>query len=159
MSIAAISAIFSRDSDPSQQQSGLRLDLRGLQKALASGNLAAAQTAFNRFQQDLQAIQPQQNGVRAGAELNAGATTKNDMEALQKALNSGDLPAAEQAFIRLQEDNQQIAAAAAHQVDPVTGQSGPSTNALPKHSPELEFQNVSSKENTQAGKGGIDVFA
>jgi len=158
MSVAAISSIFSRDSDPSQQQSGLRLDLRGLQKALASGNLAAAQTAFNRFQQDLQAIRPQQNGVRAGADVNAEGTTKSDLEALQKALNSGDLPAAERAFVRLQQDNQQIAAASAHHVDPITGESAQVTKALPK-SRAGNSREGNSDPSTQADKGGIDVYA
>lgn len=150
MSVGAISAIFSRNSDPSQQQSTLRVDLRGLQKALASGNLGAAQQAFNRFQQDLQGIRPQQNGVQASADVNPQSATRNDLEALQKALNSGDLPAAEQAFQQLRQDSQQIAAATAQQINPMTGQSSQAARALP--SPLKQ-------QNTQSGDGGIDVYA
>jgi hypothetical protein len=157
MSVAAIGAIFSRDADPAQQQSGLRVDLRGLQKALASGSLAAAQQAFSRFQQDLQGIRPQTGGVRPSADVNPQSTTRADAEALQKALNSGDLPAAERAFIRLQQDSQQIAAASAQQENPITGQSSQAAKALPEQSGESNQR--SQEGNGGSGKDGIDVYA
>jgi hypothetical protein len=157
MSVAAISAIFSRDADPSQQQSGLRSDLRGLQKALASGNLEAAQRAFSRFQQDLQAIRPQQNGVRPAAAVNPDATARQDLEALQKALNSGDLPAAERAFLRLQQNKQAIVAAGAQQKNPVTGAAAQALSVLPAKN-NSKPRASGGDEDREAGRG-IDMYA
>jgi hypothetical protein len=157
MSVAAISAIFSRDTDPSQQQSGLRLDLRGLQKALSSGNLEAAQRAFSRFQQDLQAIRPQQSGVRPSAEVNPGATAREDLEALQKALNSGDLPAAERAFLRLQQNKQAIAAVG-QQKNPLTGTAARTLKAMPQTNKESSQSSLNGETKLSTSEG-VDVFA
>lgn len=112
MQVNAISAIFGRGQGSSPQQSPLRDDMQGLQKALSTGNLANAQKALNQLRQDVQGIRPPQNGVRPEPEVNPAATMRVDMDVLQKALNAGDLPAAQRAVVRMQQDSQQIAAAA-----------------------------------------------
>jgi hypothetical protein len=109
MAVAAVGGITSHEKNADQQESGLGASLRNLEKALATGNLAGAQKAFSQAKQQLQATQPPENGVRA-ADSNPQGTTRSDMDALQKALNSGDLAAAQRAFVRLQEDKKDIAA-------------------------------------------------
>jgi peptidoglycan hydrolase CwlO-like protein len=111
MSVMAISAVLSQGQDPAEQHNGMRRDLNGLQKALSTGNLAMAQQAMDRLQSDLQNLRPPQNGIRPAASVNPDATMRADMQALQNALDWGDLPAAQQAFVRIQQDTQQIASA------------------------------------------------
>ncbi len=105
MSVTAVSAISLDARDASQQQDGDRQALLNLQGALSSGNLAAAQRALVNFQQNLQSSRPRQNGVQVSAEVNPQSARRADMQALQSALDSGDLAMAEQAFVRLQQDS------------------------------------------------------
>lgn len=108
MSVTAVSAVYSYSQDPLRQENGLRQDLLTLQQALSLGNVTGAQQALSHFQQDLQSIQPQQNGIRASAEVNPASTMRADLQALQSALDSGDLAMAEEAFVRVQQDSQRI---------------------------------------------------
>jgi len=108
MSVTAVSAISLYSQDPLQQQGGLRQDLLTLQQALSAGNLNSAQQALVRFQQDLQSARPQQNGIRSSAAVAPGRTMRADLQAVQAALDSGDLAMAEEALVRMQQDSQQI---------------------------------------------------
>jgi hypothetical protein len=155
MSIMAVSAIVSRDSDPAQQQNGPALNMRSLQRALAAGNLAGAQQAFSVLKNNLQAVSPQLNGMRS-ADADPQATVRSDVDALQKALASGQLPAAEQAFTQLQQDLQQIKAA---QNSPEALQVGPSASALPKPDDEQEPVGLSSANDESTTPKAIDVYA
>jgi peptidoglycan hydrolase CwlO-like protein len=125
MSITAVSAISSYGQDAMQQQSGMRQDVLRLQQALSSGNVAAAQQALSHFEERLQTAQPQQNGIRASAELNPASTMRTDMQALQSALDSGDLAMAEESLARVLQDSQKINATPA-------GLNGQTASALPK---------------------------
>lgn len=127
MSVTAVSAIASYSRDPLRQQNDLRQDLLVLQRALSLGYLPSAQQALSHFQQDLESLRPQQNGVRASAEANLASTMRSDLQALQSALDSGDLAMAEEAFVRMQQDSHQIAGRAAS--DPQTSET---SGALPK---------------------------
>jgi len=133
MPVMAISAIFSPGQGPSQQQGALRDDMQGLQKALSAGNLASIQRALNLVSQDVQGIRPPLNGVRPQPEVNPAATMRADLDALQSALNSGDLPAAQRAFVRMQQDSQQISTASQQ---PGKGTSANAPSALPSPNKE-----------------------
>ena len=98
MSVTAVSAIASYSRDPLRQQNDLRQDLLVLQRALSLGYLPSAQQALSHFQQDLESLRPQQNGVRASAEANLASTMRSDLQALQSALDSGDLAMAEESL-------------------------------------------------------------
>jgi hypothetical protein len=142
MSVTAVSAINSYTQDPGQQQNGWRQDLQSLQQALSAGSLTTAQQALSRFQQDLQGTRPQQSGVRASAAVNPRSTMRGDLQAMQDALDSGDLAMAEEAFVRIQQDGQ-LAAVASQGLagEPARQPSG----SLPK--------------NEQAGDAGLSADA
>ncbi len=155
MSVTAVSAI-SYSQDQLTQGEGLRHDLLSLQQALAEGNLASAQRALNNFQQALQSIRPQRNGIRSSAEVNPSNTMRSDMQALQSALDSGDLAMAEEAFVRMQQDSQKISGSQAG-----TAANGPGTttlNALVKDPPgDAQDQGLTT---TAKSKGNLlDVMA
>jgi len=109
MSVTAVSAISAYSQDPLQQQNGLRQDLLTLQTALSASNVAKAQQALAHFQEDLQSVRPQQNGIRASAQVNPQSAMRADLQALQSALDSGDLAMAEEAFVRVLQDTHKIA--------------------------------------------------
>jgi hypothetical protein len=131
MSVTAVSAISSYSQDPDQHQSGVRQDLLSLQQALSTGNLDSAQRALTRFQADLQAVRPQQNGIRASAEVNPTNTLQRDLLALQNALDSGDLAMAEEAFMRVLQDGQQAKKLQANEESLSTEQEHHGVSALP----------------------------
>jgi hypothetical protein len=91
-----------------QQPNATRQDLLALQTALSVGNLASAQQALSHFEQDLQSTRPQQNGIRTSDQVNPASALRTDLQALQSALDSGDLAMAEEAFLRVQQNNQSI---------------------------------------------------
>lgn len=152
MSVTAVSAVYLYSQDPLRQQNGLRQDLQNLRKALSSGDVKTAQQALSRLQQDLQVTRPQRNGVRESAAVNPQSTMRSDLQALQSALDSGDLALAEQAFVRIQQDS--------HQVEPQTTSSSQaasqSASALPKPDPTDELGLAA--EEPEGSKGNlIDV--
>lgn len=111
MSISSISSVAS-GYQPTLNNwlnnlSQIRQGFKDLASALQSGDLTAAQTAFASLQQLLpnsSAGNQTQNGQQ-GSGQNPFAT---DFSALAKALQSGDLSAAQTAFAKLQQDTQSV---------------------------------------------------
>jgi hypothetical protein len=86
-----------------------------LGQALQSGDLSAAQTAYNAIQQDVQQSAGQTShhhhhhgGGSEGANSTATNTLTQDFSALGQALQSGTLSAAQAAYTTLQQDLQQF---------------------------------------------------
>ena len=108
MSIAALSSAgFSQYVASSSNINASQEAFQALQQSLASGNLTAAQAAFNSYQS------LNQNAVDAGG----GATSSSsqfaaDLNALGSAIASGDLSASQAAFATLQSDLQTTASPA-----------------------------------------------
>ncbi len=158
MSVTAVTAISLHTQDLAQPQQGWRQDILALQKALSSGNLNSVQHALNNFQQDLQSVRPQQNGIRASAEVNPQKAIRSDLQALQSALDSGDLAMAEEAFARIQQDSEQMVT---QKPDSMNTQTARPASALPEDS----FNSQQSKGATDAGQvnqskgNSIDVIA
>ncbi len=76
-------------------------ELKALQSALKSGNLADAQAAFATFQSDIEA--------RSASAAGSGPVSQNsqivdDIASLKNALDSSDVTTAQQAFIILKQD-------------------------------------------------------
>jgi len=80
-----------------------RSDLQQLGQALAQGNLAGAQTAYNNI------VQLGQNGPAANGDPFLNQTREQDFQAIGQALQSGDLAGAQQAFAALRNSAQQQA--------------------------------------------------
>jgi hypothetical protein len=72
-----------------------RSDLQQLGQALAQGNLAGAQTAYNNI------VQLGQNGPAANGDPFLIQSREQDFQAIGQALQSGDLAGAQQAFATL----------------------------------------------------------
>lgn len=87
-------AVLSSSSLSTSQQAWQKL-----QQSLASGNLSAAQSAFNTYQQ----IDSTLTAMNGGTSTDSSQVT-SDMSALGTALSSGDLTGAQQAFATLQTD-------------------------------------------------------
>lgn len=79
-------------------------DFESLQKALDSGDLAAAKTAFSTLQANLKSAPPPPDGESAA--VSAAAKQGPDLSALAKALDSGDLSAAKTALTDIQKKRQ-----------------------------------------------------
>jgi ribosomal protein S20 len=95
MSIAALSTTgFSQYLALTSNVGGSQQAWQSLQQGLAAGNLTAAQTASNTYQQLNQNV--------TGASVSSQFAT--DMTALGKAIGSGDLTQAQQAFATVQSD-------------------------------------------------------
>ena len=77
-------------------------DMKSLGKALRSGDLTAAQSAFDQLSKDVQ------NGTTPGGKSSPlqdpNSAAGKDFKALQDALKSGDVKAAEDAFGTLRKD-------------------------------------------------------
>jgi hypothetical protein len=99
MAIAALStAGFSQYLALTSNVGASQQAWQSLQQSLASGNLTAAQTAFNSYQQLNQNL----SGSSTSSQANSQFAT--DMTALGKAIGSGDLTTAQQAFTTVQND-------------------------------------------------------
>jgi len=92
-----------------------RSDLQQLGQALAQGNLAGAQTAYNNM------VQLGQNGPAANGDPFLIQQREQDFQAIGTALQSGDLAGAQQAFAALRNSAKQQAQA--------QGSTGGSTNS------------------------------
>src|SRR5208337_1153953 len=111
MSISGIS------SDPTVSQNyasnpfqKVRKDFAALGKALNSGSsdaLTTASSALATLQSDLAQMQQVQQQTQTGQQTGASSQFSNDLQALQGAIQSGDLPGAQKAFAALQSDMQQ----------------------------------------------------
>lgn len=95
MAVAALStAGFSQYLALTSNVNASQQAWQSLQQSLAAGNLTAAQTAFNTYQQLNQNL----TGSSASSQFAA------DMTALGKAISSGDTTSAQQAFATVQND-------------------------------------------------------
>ena len=115
MSLAGIAAnsLFSSLSQalPSQNR-GIPQEFQELGQDLKSGNLAAAQQAYSTIQQDLQTQSSSPELARAGHHHRHISGDKNTtsnaitqlMSELGTALQTGNLPNAQQAYASLQQD-------------------------------------------------------
>ncbi|MGD0626086.1 MAG: hypothetical protein ABSB32_15380 [Thermodesulfobacteriota bacterium] len=109
-------------------QNAFATDFSALGKALQSGDLSAAQTAFAKLQQDTQSVQghhhhhhhkasastqstaPTTSSPSAGSIAGGGQNQfATDFSALGQALQSSDLSKAQQAYAKLQQDMQSVA--------------------------------------------------
>lgn len=96
MSIGSVSSSATPYST-SNTQRPQNQDLMNLGKALQSGNLTAAQSAFASFQQNLP-------GTSSVGPFSSTGTLGTDVKSLQSALQSGDVSEAQQAFSKLTTD-------------------------------------------------------
>jgi len=97
----------------SDGNSTINSDFNTLAQSLQSGNLTGAQQAFAALQQDIQSIGHTQGGQQTSQSSQQTSQTSqqnNDFNTLAKALQSGDLTGAQQAFTSLMQDAQTAAA-------------------------------------------------
>lgn len=103
MSVSAISS--SGGFTPVDWQSKMqqrKADFQSLAQALQSGDLNSAQQAFASLQKDFPATRA--SAASSAIAPAAGSTNSNDLlNTLSKALQSGNLSAAQQAFAQLQQ--------------------------------------------------------
>jgi hypothetical protein len=98
MSVAALStAGFSQYIAASSNVSASDQAWESLAQSLASGNLTAAQTAFNSYQQINQ-------NTSSSIGSSSGSQLSTDLKALGSAIGSGDLSTAQSAFATVQSD-------------------------------------------------------
>ena len=93
-------------------QKEIQKDLSNLQSALKSNNLSGAQSAFSALEQLLPGNSTASSSSASGASASdsIATTVKQDIDAIGKALSSGDLTGAQQAFSNLQSVGQPPAA-------------------------------------------------
>ena len=100
MTIAALStAGFAQYVAASSNVSASQQAWQSLQQSLASGNLSAAQAAFNRYSQLNQSL-----STASGSTSSSSSQLSTDMKALGSAIGSGDLSTAQSAFATVQND-------------------------------------------------------
>jgi len=85
------------------------MDFKALQSALQSGNLSGAQQAFATLQKDMPSVSQTSSTSSTAASTTASSQVTNPFQALQSALSSGNLPAAQQAFAAMQQSMQNAA--------------------------------------------------
>ncbi len=100
--MSSVSAVGSSIYYPLNQQNGIGNDFQTLAKALNSGDLSSAQSAFSALQTDLQKI----GGNQQASQSSSSSTLQNDIKTLGDALKAGDLSGAQKAFATLQQDAQ-----------------------------------------------------
>lgn len=101
MSVAALSSAgFSQYISDSSNVSASQQAFQSLQQSLASGNLTAAQTAFNTYNQLNQPPTAASSSSSTGSSGSSQFST--DMTALGTAITSGNLATAQTAFATLQ---------------------------------------------------------
>jgi hypothetical protein len=102
----AVGAIFATNvTSAAHHGGGLSKDLQSLQKSLAEGDISAAQQAFTQYKQNLPSIGVKKTGVEESTRNNAEDTLRVDVRALQNALSAGDIPGAQDAFLKLKQDS------------------------------------------------------
>jgi hypothetical protein len=103
MSVAALStAGFTQYISASSNVSASEQAFQSLQQSLASGDLSAAQSAFNTYNQLNQASTAA--GARSSSSTSATSQLAKDIAALGSAIGSGNLSTAQSAFATLQSD-------------------------------------------------------
>jgi hypothetical protein len=107
MAIAALSAgSFNHYIQASSGVSASQQALQALQQGLASGNLGAAQTAFNAYQALNQTSAGSSTSGSSSSSSSSSGTSQlaTDLTTLGTALSSGDLSTAQSAFATVQSD-------------------------------------------------------
>jgi len=100
MSIGPISASgLSQSILASSDSNQLQQTVQSLQKALTSGDLEGAQSAFQMLQQISQQLE-----TASGNSSSSTSPLSTDLAALGSALNSGDFTTAQSAFATVQKD-------------------------------------------------------
>jgi hypothetical protein len=100
MAIAALStAGFSQYVASTSNVTKSQQAWQSLQQSLASGNLTAAQSAFNTYQQ-----LNQSSSTASGSSSSSSSQLSTDMTALGGAIGSGDLSTAQSAIAKVQND-------------------------------------------------------
>jgi hypothetical protein len=102
MSISGISSTGTTGFQGLQKE--IQQDFSNVQSALKSNNLAGAKSAFSALEQLLPGNSTASGSSASGesASDSTATTVKNDFDAIGKALSSGDLTSAQQAFSNLQ---------------------------------------------------------
>jgi hypothetical protein len=108
VSVTAVSAISQIQDSPRREHDAMQQASNDLQQASSAGSLEQAQKAAEQATQHVEDMRPPENGVRPAPSVNPEATRRVDMQVLQSALDSGDLPAAQEALVRMEQDSQQI---------------------------------------------------
>ncbi len=104
MAIAALStAGFSQYVAASSNVSASQQAWQSLQQSLASGNLTAAQNAFNTYSQ-LNQNPSSASGGSSASNSSSNSQLATDMKALGSSISSGDLSTAQSAFSTVQND-------------------------------------------------------
>ncbi len=102
---------FLSQNVPGSQNNTLNQDFTALGQALQSGNLSDAQTAYATLLQDLQKTHHHHHHNHHSANAQAASQQSNPIaqafDALGKALQSGDLSTAQQAYSTIVQDLQQ----------------------------------------------------
>src|ERR1700724_3424153 len=124
-SISALSSNLITDLSQQQRQSlfrQIRQDFSQLAKALQSGDLSGAQSAFASLQQGLQSqgLITQTTATTPSTTNSGTDTISSDFNALGSALSSGNLTLAQSAFSQLQKDIQTAQQAAGSQGQSLT---------------------------------------
>ncbi len=137
MSISGLSSTLITDLAPQQRQNPfqqIKQDFEQLARALQSGDLTGAQSAYSNIQQILQA----NPGASSSSTNSTGSNTlQTDFAALGQALQSGNVNTAQNAFDNLQSDFQASRTAPA-----ATGAGAPAQAPI-----EQQDQYVSSGQN------------
>src|SRR5262249_28872945 len=82
-------------------------DFQNLADALQAGNLQGAQQAFAALQKD-RSSSSSVAGVTGTSQAGQSSPMRQDMQALQSALQANDLPGAQKALTTFQQDLQQV---------------------------------------------------
>jgi len=124
-------------------------DFKTLQSALQSGDLGGAQQAFASLQQSQQnSSQPGTSGTGGSAGQNS--PTANAFQALQSALSTGNLSAAQQAFATMQQNMQSAGARKTGHHHHAGGSSGNTTQTTSPTSSDTATPMVTSLLDVQA---------
>ena len=100
----------STNNDQSTVQSNFKQrqqDFQNLADALQAGNLQGAQQAFAALQKD-RSSSSSVAGVTGTSQAGQSSPMRQDMQALQSALQANDLPGAQKALTTFQQDLQQV---------------------------------------------------
>jgi hypothetical protein len=99
LSTASLSQYISASSNVGKSQAAWQ----SLEQSLATGNLTAAQSAFNTYQQLNQNLSAA-GGSNSAAASKGSSQLSTDMATLGSAIGSGDVSTAQQAFASVQSD-------------------------------------------------------
>ena len=124
-------------------------DFKALQSALQSGDLSGAQQAFANLQQDGQGFSPASAKTSTAAASAVSSQGAVAIQALQSALSSGNLSAAQQSFATLKQDMQN-AGRTSHHHRHIGGWVNGATQASNSDSGDNADQTVASALDLQA---------